>query len=373
MTINLAKLKFALILVIFLGTGIQLKPQNDVCQSNAQIYGLEFSPDGKFFVAVWNSNQVRLWSVEHEQNLLTVTNANAKFFSVALSTDGDKIAASGTLGTLIWDTRNGKLLRALPEITEDASEKPIFSPDARSLLVVSHHGATLWNLDNGALEAQFPSNERYESDQPPFVSADFKHLMLHNSDHLQLPSTWQLWKISPAKHLNTFEVILPAFTTTHPLLVAVDEHGFVLWNNLIQTPSHLPYTEPLSSWDISPDGQHILIRGGIADNDLALWKLPSWSKVMQVNPVALPDEHATGQLINYAFYPEGNAFISISNSTFLRIHVWDVNSGDLKSNFEIPGYMGKFKIIKNSIVFISNTDTIEKYDLDKGVKSGRFC
>lgn len=369
-----------LILVLAIAANIQVRVQDNECISSSSIHNLEISLDGNQFAAVWNSNQIRLWLVESQKSVLTIQLASGvSFLNTTLSSRRDKIAASGTSGTLVWNTRDGRLLNTIPEIPDDWSEKSIFSPDGQYLMFVSHRGAKLWNLKDSTITRRFPSDNEYTAENIPLVSPDFTYIMLEKYFKVPSPITWELREINSGELLKTLNVFSPVFRSMPPILTALDREGFVLWDVPTQSPVYIPNHETVSSWLWSENGEHILMRGGLANNDLSLWDRRSWNKIFEVNPVTFIKEGSTGSLLWYAFSSDEKAFITLTESydpktniSLYVIDVWDAKSGILIKTFEVSQGITRFRLTGDNLVAFS-IDFIERYDLKTGAKIYRYC
>jgi WD40 repeat protein len=386
----------SLTLLVTIGANNLAKSQINECIS-MWVHNVTISPDRKHFAAVWNSNEIigngneiRLWAIENEKSIFTFRyTSNAYFLSVAFSPQGDKLAASGSLGTVVWNIKNGRILRVIPEVPFDTAEKPIFSPDGQYLMFVGYSGARLWSLANGLLVSHFPRDKNYSMDRIPLVSPDFKYILLQRS-YDQQPSSWELWEIAPEKFLKTFSVFSPAFRSAPPILTAYDYEAerLALWNDPMQSPVLVPLVDETGSWQVSDGGKIILMQTGVASNDFVLWNRDTKETLLAVNPVtsiynASPETYDkngySGQVAWYLLKSDGKSFITFNRTHYTSsnvavgvIDVWASNSDVPVTTFRVNIGIGQFYLVNDDLIGYS-VDYIERYSLKTGTRLYRYC
>ena len=90
-------------------------------------------------------NWIDIWKVTNGQHLYTYQGNQSQILSVAWSSDGKRIASSGTNGTLdVWDATSGKHL--VNYATSDKVFSVAWSPDGKYLVSASSTAVKLWNV-----------------------------------------------------------------------------------------------------------------------------------------------------------------------------------------------------------------------------------
>ena len=340
--------------------------------TNATVYGLRFSPDGRTFVTR-SDRQVDLWDVSTGQHLKTIIKLNKsasdnRIKEVRFSPDGKTLAIWNKVVHLgryvervyLWDasTQSGKYLHKPARYLYDDFSSISFSPDGKFLAADSSSGTTRSYTIDASGKVEEKVNEAAIS--------------VH------------LWDISTGKHLTSFfEVGGDAISAIDPnvrfspngkVVAASGADGTIhLWSattrqNLIKLTGH---TDSVSAFSFSPDGITILSKG--SDNRVCLWDTHTGKLLKTLTGYTSP-------IVDISFSPDGKT-IAGANSTG-TIQIWDAETGQFHK--ALTGSMtydskifyspdGKTIVCKrNNTVCLWNVNTGQLLQTLRGIKGNSY-
>lgn len=134
---------------VWLWDGAVGKPVTSFYEHVARVNGAALSPDGLYLLTASNDRTARLWAVEGEYTIHTVTEHYAPVNAVAFSSDAASYVTAGNDGwALLWDTQDGSPLGSFAH--GDEVYAVAFSRDGTRLLTGgADHAAQLWNVATG--------------------------------------------------------------------------------------------------------------------------------------------------------------------------------------------------------------------------------
>ena len=129
-----------------------------LCGDKSEPTHLFFTPDGKTLLTSGDSsrsnNNVRIFDVGSGDELLTYRISDLGIGAVALSPNGEVVAAADNQGEFLhlWSWQTPDKPRKLPTKMDGGIDFLTFSPDGRILLGANHFaGLTFWSLASGKL------------------------------------------------------------------------------------------------------------------------------------------------------------------------------------------------------------------------------
>jgi WD40 repeat protein len=114
----------------------------------ADVYGLEFSPNGRWLASVASDRQVGIWDVGRQRLHKFLLGHSGDLFGVCFSPDGRRLATGGEDGMVrLWDTDTWQEVAALHARANINSVA--FSPNGQWLAAAAQDGTVrLWHAPN---------------------------------------------------------------------------------------------------------------------------------------------------------------------------------------------------------------------------------
>lgn len=125
-----------LALLIFGGPFLSLGLLSLPSPENNYLYGMDFSPDGKFLATGWTSGEIRVLDTATGKRIQTLKGHTADVIFITYSPDGKILASASRDQTIrIWDTATNQELYSIP--MEGIFQALSFSPDGNTLMVAT--------------------------------------------------------------------------------------------------------------------------------------------------------------------------------------------------------------------------------------------
>jgi WD40 repeat protein len=272
-------------------------------ETDARVNSVIFSPDGKTLVTGLDDNKVKIWSADDGTLLNTLQghiDENAKedaeepeITSVALSTDGNLLAAGSTDGTIsLWQVSDNSLVNTLDNHNLAVSSV-FFSPDGRAFFSASRDGTVrMMNISDGSLIQGFGAQSIVDAT----VSADGKTLAaLNEADNFfQTKRDIVLWDVESGKKLRSIQ------------------EGEEYSSNYI------------SSIALSPDGQ--FVAGAWQNHTAKIWSIATGTPQNTFEDLKPKDGWYYLVAFTVTFSNDGKSLLLAGSNIF---GIWDINKGTL--------------------------------------------
>ena len=242
------------------------------------VTSVAFSPDGRTLASGSNDRTIKLWDVQKQREIATLTGHSYPVNSVAFSPDGRTLASgSNDKKIKLWDVRSQREIATLTGHRWWVNSVA-FSPDGRTLASGSEDKKIkLWDVQNRRQIATLTGHSRWV--RSVAFSPDGRTFASGSDDR-----TIKLWDVRSQGQIATLT-------------------GHSGWPNSV------------SSVAFSPDGR--MLASGSADRTIKLWDVQSQRLIATLTG------HSS-DVISVAFSPDGRTLASGSNDETIKL--WDVRS-----------------------------------------------
>src|SRR6266568_3225111 len=320
------------------------------------ILSVAFSTDGRFLATGDNNGDIRLWSLENGQPLLTFIGHTNWVRTLAFSPDGAYLASGGDDQTVrLWNVETGQCLAIL-------QEDVAFSPDGRLLLSGGDDRCIrLWDMQTEQY-IKVLTNHHTEPVSSLVFSPSGMLLASGSED-----KTIKLWDTATYECLATLRghddwVRSIAFSPDNKVLASSSEDRTIkLWDvhtgECFQTLQG--HKNRIWSIDFRPDGK--TIASGSSDQSIRLWDLASGQGLKTFREYLIP-------VLSVAFSPDGLVLASGSADDMVRL--WDIRTGTCIRKLEGHGHWVHSAVFSPDgqiLASASSDDTIKLWDVQSGI------
>ncbi len=306
-------------------------------QTFSSILAIAYSPDGHTLAASDSNGEIRLWSVQDGQCLLTCSGHTNWVRAIAFSPDGRYLASSSDDLTIkLWDLQDGTCLQTLGEGIHSLGFS--FSPDGCYLASGSANNLIYyWHLPTGICERQFAGHHHWSMD-----------VCFHPHGHKlasgSADGTIRIWDVATGccksvwqGHENWVTTVDYSRDGTTILSGGLDG-SLRLWDDTESSERSAcrltisGHGDEIWSAVFSPDGTQIASAG--VGGLLRIWRVSDGCCLHNL-------EGHSDRLWAVAFHPQGNQIASGGEDRTIR--VWQVSDG--KCLQALNGYTNWFRSI----------------------------
>jgi eukaryotic-like serine/threonine-protein kinase len=269
-----------------------------------------FSPDGKQVASASEDRSVIIWNAENGQKEAVLANHMTRVTGVTFSPDGKWVASCDLGGTgIIWDVEQRH-----PRLTfekEGAAFCVAISPDSR--WVVTTHG--VFDSESGSQVIDFWSVGMLVQAYGLDFSPDGQWLAIATPDNglitLLNTANWQV--IDKIKRENNGPVSINFSSDGKRLVTGHDDGTIRLWgvNPLREVSLIGRHSARVKSVTFSPDGKRVASAGD--DKTIALWDVGGRKLINKIGSHESP-------VLSIAFSPDGRRLVSGEHDKSVRIY-----------------------------------------------------
>ena len=281
------------------------------------VQGVAFSPDGKYLLTASDDTTARLWDIASGQTVKVFSGHSSYIEAVAFSPDGKTIVTAGGDPTArIWDVSTGETVHIL---TGHSSFIPCvaFSPDGKYVLTGSvDNTARLWDAATGK-EVRVLSDFSAPLDGVAF-SSDSKYFATGSDD-----DKVRLWEAATGQLVREF-----SGTRGDVLDIKISPDGrFLLTSNGDRTAQLWDIANGKSVRIFSGHGADVLVVAFSPDGRLIATGSDKIARVwnLQISPIGMQYAGYSGAVGQASFSPDGKQVVTANEDGTVRI--WDRTSG----------------------------------------------
>ena len=338
-------------------TSLQVPPR-EFKGHTADLWGVAFSPDGKYLASSSSDKTIRLWDLATGKTIRIFSGSRSGLERIAFSPDGKHIVAAGTTDNTayLFDVGSAQIVRVFSGHTGSVADVAFF-PDGKSVVSGGEDSiARIWDVATGQTLHILTGHSALITRLA--VSPDGKYVVTASVD-----GTARLWGVSTGSVVRSFEhpigVSAVAFSQDGTFIATgCEDNKTRIWEATTgQLVRELPHKAFVASVKFSPDDRFLLT--GSEDRTARLWDL------------------ATGQIIrvfgghgntvqDVVFSSDGNLIATAGNDGIAR--VWKLKTFPGGAQFTVPAgaVQASFSPDGKQIVIAVEDNTARIFDIATG-------
>jgi TRAP-type C4-dicarboxylate transport system substrate-binding protein len=292
-------------------------PPQEFRGHKSDLWGVAFSPDGKYLATGSNDRTARLWDLATGETIRLFSGHTGEVYEVVFSPDGKYLLTGSEDRTArLWDVASGETVQVFSGHTAGV-EVGGFSPDGKYIVTAGgpDQTARLWDVASG--QTMHVLSGHTDLVIRAAYSPDGKYVLTSSVDR-----TARLWDAATGSEVRVFDhpdvVGSIAFSPDGKTIATGGEDNVTrLWDvntgELVNT--FIGHTGFVQGVDFSPDGRFLLT--GSADGTAQLWDLAT-GEVVRI----FRSHRADVQTVTFS--PDGSLIATASNDSVAR--VWNLQA-----------------------------------------------
>jgi WD40 repeat protein len=171
------------------------------------IYGVAFSPDGKWLASGDSERKVKLWDVDRAMDVATMEGPSESVLAVAFSSDSKTLASAGRNEVKVWQVPSGKKVASFRwTISADWGYGIAFTHDLKRLASPNFQEIDLWHVDKRNRRTTLAEQRgqvaclTFSHDQKTLVAASYRHV-----DRTAYAGQIKLWDARTGRERSTIK------------------------------------------------------------------------------------------------------------------------------------------------------------------------
>ncbi|MDJ1171879.1 WD40 repeat domain-containing protein [Roseofilum sp. BLCC_M154] len=307
----------------------QSRERQSFYSNQGSVYSVSYSPDGQTLASGGNDGTIKVWNLETQAEVATLTGHQEWVYSVSYSPDGKTLASGGADGTIkLWNLETQAEVATLTGHPGGVSSVS-YSPDGQTLASGGNDGTIkVWNLETQAEVATLPGHPGGVSSVS--YSPDGQTLASGGGD-----ATIKVWNLETQEEVATltghqYWVNSVSYSPDGKTLASGGRDATIkVWNLETQAEVATLTGHPggVTSVSYSPDGK--TLASGSGDGTIKVWNLETQEEV-----ATLPGH--LGGVNSVSYSPDGKTLASGGRDATIK--VWNLETEEEVAT--LPGHLG---------------------------------
>jgi WD40 repeat protein/tRNA A-37 threonylcarbamoyl transferase component Bud32 len=291
----------------------------------SNVYGVCFSPDGRYVASAGHDRTVRVWNAHTGQEERTLRGHTDCVWHVRFSPDGKRLASASLDHTVkLWDAATGRETFTLKGHT-DGVLSVCFSPDGRHIASAGDRTVRVWDATTGQEERAIAGKQGEGDFSDACYSPDGKHLAGSSTEGIVYVWDAETGRAEHALEGDGGAVLGVCFSPDGRQLAAASADGRVhIWdtNAGLKVRALHGHSDSVKSVCFSPDGRRLASASD--DKTVRVWDAATGAELLTLKG------HAW-KVWSVCFSPDGQRLAS-AGSADETVRIWQAVTFPLGEN-----------------------------------------